>query len=285
MSASAPPRSWLYMPASRPELLPKALAGPADAVIVDLEDAVAPSLKDQARAELTGLATIPRNGKPLWVRINHPATEWGDRDIEVLADVEVDGVRIPKADDPAIVADVASRLHRPLHLILESALGVHRAYELATASPCVRGVALGEADLLADLRGLDESALGFARGQVVLAARAAGLDSPIQSAFTDLADAQGLHATSLAGRRAGFVGRTVVHPRQVKVVNRAYTPTTDEIDDARAVVTALGSSSNAAVVDERGRFLDPALVAQARVVLALAGRASIAPSVTKTSGR
>jgi citrate lyase subunit beta/citryl-CoA lyase len=285
VSASAPPRSWLYVPASRPELLPKALAGPADAVIVDLEDAVAPSLKDRARAELTGLAGLPRNGKPVWVRINHPATEWGERDIEALACVGVDGVRIPKADDPALVADVAARLHGPVHLILESALGVHRAHELATASPWVCGIALGEADLLADLRGLDESALLLARGQVVLAARAAGLDSPIQSAFTDLADAHGLHASSLAGRRAGFVGRTVVHPRQVEIVNRAYTPTTDEIDDARAVVTAVGSSSNAAVVDERGRFLDPALVAQARVVLALAERASAAPGVTRTSGR
>lgn len=266
-----PARSWLYVPASRGELLPKALAGPADAVIIDLEDAVAPAKKDSARDALPALLEQPR-GKPVWVRANHPASEWGKADLDVLATLPVDGVRLPKGEDPAQVAEVAATLRRPLHLVLESALGVENALELARCSEWVHGIALGEADLLADLGGLDASALGYSRGRIVSAARAAGLGAPVMSVWTDLQDQDGLQADSLAARAAGFFGRAVVHPRQVPVVNAAFLPSEAEIAAARRVVDTMRraeAAGSAAGIDESGGFVDPAVLARARHVLAL----------------
>jgi citrate lyase subunit beta / citryl-CoA lyase len=264
---NAPVRSWLYVPAIRADLLPKALAGDADAVIVDLEDSIPAGDKDRARDALGELLSAP-NDKPVWVRVNDPRGPWGTLDLEVVAGLPVAGVRLPKSEDPSIVAEAGRVVGKPLQLMLESALGVRRVTELIAASTWVAGIGLGEADLLADLRGLDESALEWSRGQVVVAARAAGLPSPPKSVWTHLDDMAGLRTTTQAARAKGFFGRSVVHPRQVPVVNEVFTPTPDEIDEARRVVAAMRDSN--AVVDEHGRFVDPAVVAGAQVVLALA---------------
>lgn len=266
---TAPIRSWLYVPATRPELLPKALAGEADAVIVDLEDAVPAGDKERARDAVADLLAEPFD-KPVWVRVNDQRGPWGHDDLAAVAGLPVAGVRLPKCEDPALVADAGHVAGKPLQLILESALGVQRAAELVAASPHVAGIGLGEADLLADLRGLDESALEWSRGQVVVAARAAGLPSPPQSVWTHLDDTDGLRRTTRAARARGFFGRSVVHPRQVPVVNEVFTPTPDEIDRARRIAEAMRDADGTAVVDERGRFVDPAVVAGAEVVLALA---------------
>lgn len=274
MSVAPPPRSWLYVPATRPELVPKALAGPADAVVVDVEDAVPAAAKDAAREALAGFAALPR-AKPLWVRANHPATEWGRADIAALADLPVDGVRLPKSEDPDLVARTAEALGRPVQVLLESATGVENAAALARCSKWVRGIALGEADLLADLGGLDATALTYARGRVVVAARAAGLPAPVMSVWTAIGDSDGLRADSVAARAAGFFGRSIVHPSQAPVVNAAFSPSTDEIEDARRTVSAMTSAEQAGLgvhVDEAGRFLDAAVVNRARLVLALAAR-------------
>jgi citrate lyase subunit beta / citryl-CoA lyase len=264
---SAPIRSWLYVPAIRADLLPKALAGDADAVIVDLEDSVPAGDKERARDALGELLSS-RFEKPVWVRVNDPRGPWGLRDLEVLAGLPVAGVRLPKSEDPDIVAEAGRVVGTPLQLILESARGVQRVGELIAASTWVAGIGLGEADLLADLRGLDESALEWSRGQVVVAARAAGLPSPPQSVWTHLEDMAGLRTSTQAARARGFFGRSVVHPRQVPVVNEVFTPTPDEVDRARRVVSAMRDGN--AVVDEHGHFVDPAVVAGAEVILALA---------------
>lgn len=274
MSEAPLPRSWLYVPASRPELFPKALAGPAEAVILDLEDAVPPHAKVAARNALAALLDLPR-GKPVWVRANHPATPWGESDVAALAELPVDGVRLPKSENPELVAEVAGRLRRPVHLLLESALGVENALALARSSTWVTGIALGEADLLADLAATEASALGYARGRVVSAARAAGLASPVMSVYTALDDLDGLRADTRAARAVGFFGRAVVHPRQVPIVNDAFTPTASEVRAARRIVATMRSAEDAglgAQVDESGRFVDPAVAHQARLVLALAER-------------
>lgn len=270
---SAPPRSWLYVPADRPELVPKALAGPADAVVVDLEDAVPSTAKDAARAGLGQIAALPRT-KPLWVRMNHPSTGWGEADLAALATLPIDGVRLPKSEDPELVAATAQRLGRPVHLLLESAAGVENVAVLARCSQWVRGVALGEADLLADLGGLDPSALTYSRGRVVSAARAAGLPQPVMSVWTAIGDLEGLRADTLAARAAGFLGRSVIHPSQVPVVNAAFTPTAEEVARAQRIVASMRSTEQAGAgvhVDESGHFLDAAVVKRARLVLALAG--------------
>ena len=163
----------------------------------------------------------------------------GAVDLEALASLAVDGVRLPKSEDPSQVAEVGTALRRPIHLILESALGVENALELARCSEWVHGIALGEADLLADLGGLDASALGYSRGRVVSAARAAGLGAPVMSVWTDLQDEDGLRSDCLAARAAGFFGRAVVHPKQVPVVNAAFLPSDDEIAAAERAVAAM----------------------------------------------
>lgn len=265
-------RSWLYVPAHRPELLDKALAGPADAIVYDLEDAVPPEAKDAARANAAAAAGR-RLAKPLWVRINGPAGPWGEADIAALAGSGVAGVRVPKAADPGEAAAVAGRLGVPVHLLAESALGVENAYALATCHPLVASVSLGEADLLADLRVRDASALEWARQRVVTANRAAGLPGPPHSVWTDVADIDGLIGDTTSARDRGFFGRSVIHPSQVDPVNAVFTPDPDEVARAAALLDSLrahGEGGSAAWLDERGRFVDPAVVARGRWLLDLA---------------
>ncbi|MDD7942058.1 CoA ester lyase [Actinomycetospora lutea] len=262
-------RSWLYVPAHRPELLDKALAGPADAVVLDLEDAVPADAKDAARDAVVAAADRTRD-QQLWVRVNAVGTPWLADDVAALAGTALDGVRLPKAGDPDTVAVLADRLDRPLHLLLESALGVEQAFALARAHPRVVAVSLGEADLAADLGVRRPDALAWARQRVVVAARAAGLAAPVTSVWTDLADAEGLERDSREARDQGFFGRSVIHPRQVEPVHRAFTPTDDDLDAARALLDSLTDAAGrgeSAWVDEQGRFVDPAVVAGAHRVL------------------
>ena len=270
---TAAPRSWLYVPGHRTDRLAKALAAGADAVVVDLEDAVPADGKVAAReaavALLTDRGTAP-SGPRLWVRINSPATDEGRADVAALAGLPVDGLRIPRAEDPALVREVAERTGAPLQLLVESARGLARAAELAGAHELVRGIGLGEADLAADLLVDRDEGLTWARGAVVVAARAAGLPSPVQSVWTDVADLDGLRASSRVGRATGFFGRSVIHPRQIDVVHGVFTPSADEVDAAAAIVRTAEEAAargEAAVLDAQGRFVDPAVVARARVVL------------------
>ncbi|WIX82621.1 CoA ester lyase [Amycolatopsis carbonis] len=265
-------RSWLYVPGDRPDRIAKALAGPADAVVVDLEDAVAVAAKDEARRTVV---TTLAEGAAIYVRINAPATAAGEADLAALAaaDGKPAGVRVPKAEDPDELRCVADTLGVALYPILESALGVENALALATAHPLVAGISLGEADLAADLRvagGSDSPALVWPRSRVVVAARAAGLPSPVQSVWTAVRDLDGLRASTEAGRRAGFFGRSVIHPSQIPVVHEVCAPDPAETAWARELLGRLESSGDAAWIDDHGQFVDAAIVARARWVLALA---------------
>jgi citrate lyase subunit beta/citryl-CoA lyase len=265
-------RSWLYVPAHRPELLDKAMAGSADAVVYDLEDAVPAEAKETARANAVDAAGKPQ-AKPLWVRINAPDTAWGQTDIDALGRSGVAGVRVPKCADIATVIDVADRLEAPLHLLLESALGVENAFALGRSHPLIAAVSLGEADLLADLRTRDTSALDWARQRVIVANRAAGLPNPPHAVWTDLADTAGLLADTESARDRGFFGRSVVHPSQIEPVNQAFAPSRAEAAAARQLLDSLDEHAGegaAAWIDEAGRFVDPAVVARSRWLVELA---------------
>ena len=286
MTAPAAPRSWLYVPGHRPERVAKALAAGADAVVVDLEDAVPAAQKDAAR-ELTVTLVAERaggaGGPALWVRVNPPDTDAGRRDVAALAGAPVAGLRVPRAEDPGAVREVAERTGARLQVLLESARGLARAAELAAASELVCGLGLGEADLAADLLVDRDEGLSWARGAVVVAARAAGLPAPVQSVWIDVADLDGLRDSSRAGRATGFWGRSVVHPRQIAVVHEVYTPTAEEGRAAQRVLAAAEEAAargESAVLDPDGRFVDPAVVARARVVLSRVPRP--APSTVPT---
>ncbi|MGW0083592.1 HpcH/HpaI aldolase/citrate lyase family protein [Streptomyces sp. NPDC003393] len=266
-------RSWLYVPATRPDLLDKAMAGPADAVVLDLEDSVPRNRKDEARAHAVKAAAALWP-KPLWLRVNQVRLPEGRADLDALAGTPVQGLRLPKCESPDEIRAVLDRVDTPLHLLLETALGVERAFELATTAPRVALLSLGETDLAADLRVSGDGALDWARARVVNAARAAGLAGPVQSVWTDVADVEGLTADTERARVCGFFGRSVIHPRQIPSVNAAFTPRPEEVEEARRLVDSLHraqDAGSAAWLDDRGRFVDPAVVARARWVLHLAG--------------
>ncbi|MFR9730223.1 HpcH/HpaI aldolase/citrate lyase family protein [Saccharopolyspora sp. MS10] len=269
MSALGRARSWLYVPAHRDDLVVKALDGAADAVVLDLEDAVPPASKDLAR-EVAAASGGRRGADRIWVRINGAGTPWAEADAAALAGSGIAGLRVPKAEDPDAVAALAERTGLPLHLLVESARGLRRAFELAESHPLVGGISPGETDLAADLRIRDRAQLGWARARIVAANRAAGLPSPVASVWTELADTAGLAADSAALRDAGFFGRSVIHPRQIAPVHEAFTPDAGEVARARALLASVGAAGDAAWVDADGRFVDPAVVAGARWVTELA---------------
>lgn len=284
---TSPARSWLYVPGSRPDRVAKALVAGADAVVVDLEDSVAPRDKASARMCAVDIAQSrrPGQGPQLWVRVNDPEGTWGSDDLQALCGAPLDGLRIPRAQSPSTIRDVAHVCGLPLQLLVETAAGLMQAHELATAHPLVTGIGLGEADLAADLRVLSDDGLVWARGIVVAAARAAGLDSPVQSVWTDVADTTGLRESTLQGYRTGFFGRSVVHPRQIPVVHDVFSPTPQEVAEAEAVVATFETAQRqgeGAVLDDRGRLLDPAVVDRARLVLRLRDLTSPSPDQETT---
>ncbi|WP_309068787.1 CoA ester lyase [Microbacterium sp.] len=264
----------LYVPADRPDRVSKALTAGADEVIVDLEDAVAPARKRDARAALVDALSAASS---VQVRINARGSAWHDDDLAAIRELPATvAVRVPKiasADDVAAAREVVPG--RRIHALIESAIGVERAFDIASAG--VATLALGEADLRSQL-GLpsgDDAGLQWIRSRVVNAAAAAGLPAPMMSAYTDVRDADGLAASCAAGRAMGFLGRTAIHPAQLPVIERAFRPSDAEVDRAREIVERVGSAADdgsGTVVLGDGTFLDVAMVEAARRVLAIATR-------------
>ncbi|GAA3238264.1 CoA ester lyase [Streptomyces sp. XM83C] len=275
--SAAPPLTWLYVPGDRPRKVERALGAGADVVVVDLEDAVAPERKEYARAATAELLGEPQP-VPVHVRVNALEGPLAAADLAALAALPgLSGLRLPKVTSPAQVVRVAGgtapagRGAPALYALLESALGVEHAHAIATAHPALRGIALGEADLRADLGLRDDAGLDWPRSRVVVAARAAGLAPPPQSVHPDVRDPVGLAASCERGRALGFLGRAAIHPRQLPVIERAYLPTAEEVERARAVVEAATAVPGALALAD-GRFVDEAVVAAARRTLALARR-------------
>jgi citrate lyase subunit beta / citryl-CoA lyase len=264
------PLTWLYVPADRPDRVAKALASGAHAVIVDLEDAVAPAAKEAARAGLRELfATTPP--VRVHIRVNGIETQWGQDDLRAAAALPVHGVTLPKTEHGGDTAAAFGLLggELALHCLIESALGVEHAFEIAS-SPGVHGISLGEADLRAQT-GAGEAGLDWARGRVINASVAAGLGRPPQSVYPHVADLDGLAASCAHGRELGFLGRTAIHPQQLPVIEAAYLPTEAEASAARAVVTAATEHGPGGFA-LGGRFVDAPIVSAAEQIVALAER-------------
>jgi citrate lyase subunit beta / citryl-CoA lyase len=255
---NVPPLTWLYVPGDRPDRVEKAIASRADAVIVDLEDGVAPPAKDQARANLAELLGSPRE-KPVYVRVNPGVTA----DLEAVADLPLAGILVPKVETPDDVPDTGL----PVNALVESPAGLEAAYDIAR-HPLVAGIGLGEADLRSHTGAL-ETGLDWARGRIVNAAVAAGLPRPPQSVYMNVRDLDGLAESCRHGRALGHLGRAAIHPDQLEVIERAYAPTPEEVDRARATLERLelGVGTIAG-----GDFVDAALIGAARQILALAER-------------
>lgn len=279
------PLTWLYAPAIRPELMEKSLDAGADAVIYDLEDAVVADRKLEARElvirQLNKLAASDRGGRPaVLVRVNALASEYGEDDIAAISGhPAVKGVRLPKVDDPSDVVRAGELLGGAsapaLYPLLESALAIERAFDIANAHPAIGGLVIGEQDLRAELGLHTEEAFAWIRSRVVVAARAAGLPAPPMNVYPRVSDLAGLEASCRTGRYMGFFGRSALHPRQIPVIRQAFTPTPDEVEAAQKVVEAAASASregSGAFVLPNGRFVDEPIVTAAHQTVALARR-------------
>ena len=268
MSPRQPLSSVLFVPADAPEKHDRAFDCGADAVIIDLEDAVAPAAKEGARAMLVQSLARPRSSSSLaLVRVNSPQTPQGRADLESLAQARIDGIVVPKADLEALAS--AASLGLPLMALIETAAGVLRAAEIAAASS-VAVLALGSVDLSAELgvrNTPDGDELNAARSQLVLAAAAAGIQGPLDGPCMSPRDERALELEITRARRLGFTGKLCIHPSQVAAVSEGFSPTGEELQWARAVVDAFGDGADAGVIVLDGEVVDEPVVRRARGIL------------------
>lgn len=290
MNDSRTYRSYLYVPAHKTSVVDKAYASEADAIVLDLEDAVPADRKIEARVQAAAvLASGPP--KPTYVRVNPVSSPWCRDDVEAIAQPSLVALRLPKCDGPDEIRTVASWLDSAqcparIQILIESAYAVETAYQLATSSPRLDRIGVGESDLRADLQvGVDNPTLEYCRVRCVVVSRAAGLAAPIQTVYHTLNDLDGLRESTLRAKAMGFVGRFVLHPSQLPVVNDALTPSDEDVRAARGVLDAVASAAGApngssVYVLPDGRVIAPPLVANARVTLALAEQLGRGSSVT-----
>lgn len=269
----------LYVPANRPDRFAKAVASGPDLVIFDLEDAVPVDDKADARGWAIAWIAAFTGRTPIEVRVNAPGTPWIEDDLSALAAVPGARVRLPKvesADDVRRVLDQVPSAR--ITALIESPLGLERAFEIATADPRVVAVALGEADLSSSLGVDGPEGLAWARGRLVSASRAAGLGAPMLSVYPFVNDDEGLRRTCLEGRALGFVGRSAIHPRQLPTIVESFTPSATQVADAAALLAAVekaGVAEGGVIVLPDGRMVDPAMLGRAREIVDLMSKIDI----------
>ncbi len=278
---SRPRRSVLFLPGSNPRALEKARTLAADGLIFDLEDAVAPAIKDAARAGVAAALAIggyaPRE---LILRVNPLDTPWGHADLATAATMPIDAVLLPKVENAervrltiALLDTLGAPPELRLWCMIETPLGVLAAAEIAGASPRLGALVLGTSDLTKDLHASearDRLPLLTALGLVLLAARAYGR-AVLDGVHLDLADAEGFAASCHQGRELGFDGKTLIHPAQIDPANAAFTPTGEEVARARQIIAAYSHAAGAGVGAVRidGRLVEALHVEEARRTLAL----------------
>lgn len=260
-----PPRSWLFAPGHDEKLLGKVFDAGADAVLLDLEDAVPSELKDRARNLVAEVA----ESRACWVRVNVVRSEECGRDLAAVA-TRVSGLRVPKVESAADVAWVAERAPGvPLDCTVESARGVLAAFEIASAPECAL-LSYGGLDLATDLgiSGGEQETL-YARSYLVMAARSAGKPRPSDGVHPLLDDDEGLRREAEAAKRLGFFGKSAIHPRQVPIIHGVFTTTPEELDWAQQVLLAFHNSGGAATKTPTGEFVDRPVAERAQQLLRL----------------
>ena len=262
-------RSFLFAPGSEERKLGRALESGADAVVADLEDAVAPAEKGSARDRATRIMAGAADPVRL-VRVNGAGTEWHDADVAAVAGAALDGVVVPKATAAAVRA-VGDRLDLPIVAIVETAGGLREAFAIAS-DPRVVVLLLGAVDLGLAL-GLeprdDAQEILFARSSLVVDSAAAGLRGPVDRVWLDVRDLDGLARDCEVGRSLGFRGKALVHPDQVAPTHEAFAPSQSELRRAREIVAAyeraVGEGRGVVALD--GEMIDVPVVERARELL------------------
>ena len=272
-------RSLLFVPAVRPDRYPKALATGADAVCLDLEDGVAFAAKETAREQAFALlAGREPTAAEVSLRINDVKTELGRSDLAALveAGLRPDALMLPKVAGADEVREVEAALAPlgaalPLIVQLETAAGVLAAAEIASSSPRVSAVFFGAIDLSADLGcAVEWETLLYARSRVVLAAGAAGV-SALDSPFMDVPAVAALADESRRVRRLGFAGKAAIHPTQVPVIQRAFSPSDEELAWARKIVAAYESQQGGVLLVD-GQLIERPVVRAAHRNLRIGAR-------------
>jgi citrate lyase subunit beta / citryl-CoA lyase len=235
-------RSILYLPGSSEAMMEKAGSRGADVLVLDLEDGVHPGHKDDARERVrSAYGRIDWGPSEVFVRANGLDTPWGEKDLRMIAELVPTGAVLPKGEDPAVVTRAVSILGTvPLLLMVETARGVLAAPELARV-PGIEGLVFGAADFRESVRAgrlPEESELSFPRMQVLLAARAAGLEA-FDTPWFEYKDLEGLEASARRARGLGFDGKTAIHPGQVEVIHRVFSPTPEETTRARRIIEVM----------------------------------------------
>jgi citrate lyase subunit beta / citryl-CoA lyase len=285
-------RSRLYLPGNESKFMLNAGLHEPDGVILDLEDSVAPPVKDEARLMVrNALRSIDFRGSERMVRINQG--QRGQIDLDFLVPQNVHVILIPKVESPEQVRQVDARIdqilsrktggagvspvsgRRPFLMpIIESALGAIKAYEIATASPNIVALTIGLEDYTADIgtQRTNEGRESFwARCQVVNAARAAGMP-PIDTVFSDVSDMEGLKASVLEAKSLGFEGKGCIHPRQIRPIHEAFAPAPAELEKAQKIVAAFKEAEEKGLgaVSLGSKMIDPPVVKRALRIVRLA---------------
>lgn len=285
-----PNRSFLFCPGNHPRKVARVFDAGADAVILDLEDAVAISEKAAARAPVAEALKAPRRCRA-YVRVNALDTGFTFDDVDAVVGPGLDGIILPKVESPTDLAKVEwliGELERRRDLlpgavdlvpIIETGPGVANARAICAAGKAgggrLRRVSFGAGDYTRDM-GMewtrDEIECDPARAEIVLASRIAGLEPPVDTVWVDLSDAEGLRASAEKVRRMGFQGKLCIHPSQIETVHGVFTPSSEQVAWSEKVVAAFekAEAEGSASIQIDGQFVDYPIVARARRVLALA---------------
>lgn len=280
-------RSMLFLPGNTPNILINGGYLGADAVIFDLEDAVSPDEKDSARILVrNAMAYLDLGRCEVIVRINSLDTDFWRADLDTIVPHRPNWIMLPKtarADDVVTVDAYLTQLEEKLGMeqgtvrlmpLIETALGVENAFAIASAAERVGALFLGAEDLTADLqckRTKGGREIEYARGRMVVAARAAGVDV-YDTPFTDVNDAEGMEADARYAKAMGFTGKASISPRHVEIINRVFSPTLAEIDYAYEVLEAIAQAKaqGRGAISLRGKMIDAPIVSRAQQTIAAA---------------
>jgi len=280
-------RTMLYVPGNNPGMIRDVLIYGADSIMIDLEDSVSLNEKDSARLLVYhSLKMLDFNGIEVLVRVNGLNTTFGKDDFEAIVRAKPDAIRLPKTETPQDVIEADQLITEiekdsgielgsiKLFAAIESAMGVLNAYQIATASKRLIGIAIGAEDFVTDLkttRSLDGIELLTARSLILFAARAAGINA-IDTVFSNVNDEEGFIREVKLIKQLGFDGKSIINPRQIEIVNRIYMPTKDEITKSLKIIEAIKEAEiiGSGVISLDGKMIDKPIVERAYRVLDLA---------------
>ena len=277
-----PRRSMLYMPGSNARAIEKGRSLAADAIIFDIEDAVAVEAKALARSQIAAaIAAGGYGGKELIVRINGLGSEWFEADIAAIATSGADGILLPKVESAETVRETEKRLAAAgappdlaIWCMMETPRGILRSADIAGASPRLAGLIMGTNDLALELRCRqtpDGAAFVTSFGLCILAARAHGL-AVTDAVYNDLSDDEGFAESCRAGRTLGFDGKSLIHPKTIDAANRIYGPSAEEVAWARKIAAAFeqARAEGKGVIKVDGKMVEELHVREAKRLLAMA---------------